>query len=410
MSRINLDNYEAFLLDLAEGNLSQADAELLKLFVDQHPELEIDLEDFSLPYFSGQQVNADFKPSLRKTDGDLQNEEIIRYVENLLTTKQRAAFELRLKSDSNLKRELLLFKKTILTSDHREESGIKDQLLKTDDDLILNNTLLAYFENQLTGADKILFEQTLKADAGLQQDLELFEKTRLSADPSVVFPDKKSLRKKNKLIVLWDLKVASMAAALLLLIGFVVVFMTYQSGLVNQRPAGIASASIKGDPEKIKTTPDEKKAESKEPVSGGNTISVPVAKKTIPNQPNKIPSTNTSNATLQKSGLASLETENLDVTAVEKKEIKTLVQSSVIAKESAGDTVTSETTYLTAFEDLEVEEELTPEKLRNKKSLWKRAVQLAKQANKLGVKSIDGEENIANTYRLSFNSFSVEKK
>jgi hypothetical protein len=45
-----------------------------------------------------------------------------------------------------------------------------------------------------------------------------------------------------------------------------------------------------------------------------------------------------------------------------------------------------------------------------KKGFWKRAVDIAKQANKLGLKSLDGEETTNQNYLLSFNSFSVEKR
>lgn len=45
MSKINLNNYEAFLLDYLEGNLSAEDTADLLLFASHHPELEIDLDD-----------------------------------------------------------------------------------------------------------------------------------------------------------------------------------------------------------------------------------------------------------------------------------------------------------------------------------------------------------------------------
>lgn len=44
MSRINLNNYEAFWLDYLEGNLSTEDTAELMLFISQHPGLDIDLE------------------------------------------------------------------------------------------------------------------------------------------------------------------------------------------------------------------------------------------------------------------------------------------------------------------------------------------------------------------------------
>jgi hypothetical protein len=67
----------------------------------------------------------------------------------------------------------------------------------------------------------------------------------------------------------------------------------------------------------------------------------------------------------------------------------------------------SKQNYLIA-EEIEVEEFIAaaPEK----KGFWQRAVSLAKKANKLGVKSLDGSETSNQNYSLSFNSFSIEKR
>ena len=46
--KINITNYEAFLLDYLEGNLSEGEISLLKIFVAAHPQLNIDLEDTEL--------------------------------------------------------------------------------------------------------------------------------------------------------------------------------------------------------------------------------------------------------------------------------------------------------------------------------------------------------------------------
>ena len=43
MQTITIDNYEAYLLDFSEGNLSDDLQVELELFLIQHPELEIDL-------------------------------------------------------------------------------------------------------------------------------------------------------------------------------------------------------------------------------------------------------------------------------------------------------------------------------------------------------------------------------
>ncbi len=47
---IDINNYEAYLLDHLEGNLSPADTEALMAFLDQHPDLKAEVEGLQLPY------------------------------------------------------------------------------------------------------------------------------------------------------------------------------------------------------------------------------------------------------------------------------------------------------------------------------------------------------------------------
>lgn len=47
---IDINNYEAYLLDYLEGNLSPADTEALLAFLDQHPDLKAEVEGMQLPY------------------------------------------------------------------------------------------------------------------------------------------------------------------------------------------------------------------------------------------------------------------------------------------------------------------------------------------------------------------------
>ena len=47
-NKIDIQNYEAFLLDYMEGNLSSEETVALQLFAAQHPHLEIDLNDLEL--------------------------------------------------------------------------------------------------------------------------------------------------------------------------------------------------------------------------------------------------------------------------------------------------------------------------------------------------------------------------
>ena len=64
MEKITLNNYEAYLLDYFEGNLGLDDLALLKTFINQHPELAIDLNDEKLPSLNTENLNFEFKSEI----------------------------------------------------------------------------------------------------------------------------------------------------------------------------------------------------------------------------------------------------------------------------------------------------------------------------------------------------------
>jgi len=68
-SIINKNNYEAFLLDLSEGNLTLAEEKALIDFLVEHPELEVDVE--GLPVLAADQAKLDptFKADLLRGGG-----------------------------------------------------------------------------------------------------------------------------------------------------------------------------------------------------------------------------------------------------------------------------------------------------------------------------------------------------
>jgi len=129
---IKKNNYEAFFLDYHEGNLSPQQVADLLLFVEQHPELKEEFESF-------ENVTLD----------DLSN----------------VSFE----GKSSLKREITL--------DNREEYFIRA------------------IENTLTPAENNLLENFLKQHPQFLPELELFKKTKVFAETSVVFENKESLKR-----------------------------------------------------------------------------------------------------------------------------------------------------------------------------------------------------------------------
>jgi len=162
MSKINSHNYEAFLVDYFDGNLSDVLITELKAFVIANPQLNIDLDDMDLPSFSEEGIEAGFKNDLKKTDTFLEDEELINYLENNLTEADKKIFEVKLVNDIALNNELKGYKKTILINEPALVFNEKAELVKTDDDLILNNSALAYLEGQLEASGKLQFEAELK--------------------------------------------------------------------------------------------------------------------------------------------------------------------------------------------------------------------------------------------------------
>jgi len=410
MSKINSHNYEAFLVDYFDGNLSDVLITELKAFVIANPQLNIDLDDMDLPSFSEEGIEAGFKNDLKKTDTFLEDEELINYLENNLTEADKKIFEVKLVNDIALNNELNGYKKTILINEPALVFNEKAGLVKTDDDLILNNSALAYIEGQLEASGKLQFEAELKTNSTLQKEVSLFNKTKLEATTSIQFPDKGSLKKETKVIALFSFrKLASMAAAILLLIGLAFVFNYYNSKpIISDQLANSISNNVNKvidtiDSLNLATTKSKaliannvtNAAESKSP-SKGNRKDLNIAKTNtvVLNENEILPLANNLIENESKAVFANNNTSKVDTT-------NTLLSNLNITTPKF-----SKQNYL-IVEVAEEEEAVASTTV--KKGFWKRAVDIAKQANKLGIKSLDGEETPDKNYVLSFNSFSVEK-
>lgn len=148
MERISIHNYEAYLLDSIEGRLTIEQQMDLDTFMALHPDLSVDLEGLA---------EVSFDP-------------------------QEAVFL------------------------------NKDALKKTESDLVSDELLIAYVEQQLSSEDKLRVEESCAANPSLAKELELYKHTIAKADTSIVFEEKKSLKRRSKVILL-NFRAASFAAA-----------------------------------------------------------------------------------------------------------------------------------------------------------------------------------------------------
>lgn len=146
MATITLHNYQAYLLDLAEGTLSDEMAIELELFLIQHPNLND--TNTELVYLNKDiAINYKAKPSLHKTTHDLvSDEQFVAYIENQLSQSDKDFIEKSCAINVDLGKELDLFKKSILLPDESIAFPNKNSLKKR---------AVLVFLNQLSAGYKI---------------------------------------------------------------------------------------------------------------------------------------------------------------------------------------------------------------------------------------------------------------
>jgi hypothetical protein len=113
VSKITLHNYEAFLLDYMEGNLSAEDTAALKTFALLHPELDVQLDDEPV-FLEKESSSYEAKSNVKALHTD---EMAIAYVENTLTGAELQKAESLLKNNLPFQHDVALYKKTIAQPD-----------------------------------------------------------------------------------------------------------------------------------------------------------------------------------------------------------------------------------------------------------------------------------------------------
>jgi len=132
MKQITKNNYEAFLLDFSEGNLSPAEMEMLFDFISNHPELEHELEDLERgPVLLTSHIGNKSKGKLLK---DSQKEEtynlVIASTEGVATQQEKNYLKELVKKDASLNTEIAMFNQIKLKADSQDQFSRKELLVK----------------------------------------------------------------------------------------------------------------------------------------------------------------------------------------------------------------------------------------------------------------------------------------
>src|ERR1051326_5000921 len=223
--RIHKNNYEAFFLDYYEGTLTPAQVQEPMAFLEQHPYLKEEFENFeniSLNEFEDE-IRLENKDAMKKDMVNDHNFEefAIAYAEGRLSAVQEAALLDFVEKNPSFKIQLELYRKTILPVEHVDFVN-KDALKKNEDELMpvmsVKETLfISAIEGILTTGQQQQLAALL-ADETHSREFELYKRTRLSADAQVVFPDRSALKRKEPARVIPLYYYWSAAASIALLI------------------------------------------------------------------------------------------------------------------------------------------------------------------------------------------------
>jgi len=158
--KINRNNYEAWLLDLFEGNLSPEQEADVALFLEQNPDLKVDAEEFD-------KVSLPPEKQIR--------------LDNSFTGK--------------LKRPIISPVGKINSSNYED-------------------FFIAWYEDTLRDDEKVNLEQFLHENPEFNEEFLLYGKIKLPKEKGIIYPDKNSL-KKTAIIPLYSKigVIASVAAA-----------------------------------------------------------------------------------------------------------------------------------------------------------------------------------------------------
>lgn len=420
MEKLDLHNYEAYLLDYLEGRLTTEQIQALKAFVVLHPELGIDLQQEALPVIDPETEHAPFKNELFREESPLDGI-VFDYVEGLMPVNEKLAFEERLQIEVELRRQTALFLKTRLVADDTVTMPSVSQMQKSESDWLNNFPAVAYLEKQLTEQESHAFETQLLQQPTLRRELDVLKASVLKPDMAVVFEHKENLKRGGRLIPLFsNTALYRMAAGLVLLAGLLAVIFNSPS---NQPiPLEQVSQQTKPNPAGSATSPatmaDHFAASTSTKANKKNIM----PSKSSPNV--TIPSTYASNTTTVNTSMQlsqeldpvvshspSLTNQNPFFQAPLPADSSNNVLASLspntvetVIQPMSSQVLNNQYLVINEEEDTEAEEPV------KEKGFWKKVTSLAKQATKLGVKGIEVEETKGNHLFLSFNSISIEKK
>lgn len=228
--RIDHSNYEAWLLDRLEGNLTPAQEQELDAFLAAHPELDpgldelptLDQLDVALSTADKDALKRALPPTGMPSTTNI-DDFLVARLEGDLTTEQLTALRLFLQAHPELQRNARLYDLVKLVPEAMAFAAKRDlerQLppVGQPDRHTVDDFLVAELEGDLTTEQQRALAAYLALHPEAGRSRELIQRTRIPAE-AVVYPQKGSLKRGGRVIPLgtWTLRFAAAASVAVLL-------------------------------------------------------------------------------------------------------------------------------------------------------------------------------------------------
>ena len=185
------------------------------------------------------------------------------YVDNELSPAERKAVEEFVAVNTDLQSELDLMKDTVLQPEQALSFDYKASLMKHESESAMINDsnceeyFILYTDNELTPEQKTMVEKFVYHHPQYQASFELLQQVKLTADQSVVFPDKSSLYRKekdDKIVPLFWMRMLA-AAVVLIAVGIASWYL-----ISNNNQTSVEPVIARTEPVKPATVTAEKQA------------------------------------------------------------------------------------------------------------------------------------------------------
>lgn len=251
MNEINIENYEAWLLDSLEGRLSADEQKALEAFLMAHPELDGALDGFEDFGLTPPDEGLKGRDNLKKSDKDIRDLLFFKAAEGELTPAEAEEFE-RLSAKPEFRDEYNQWKRVRLAAE--ETTVEKDDLYRLGldrpvSDFNFEYHTIAFAEGQLDEAGEKALMEYIGDDLERRRALAIAEGLKLRPAAGIFFPGKENLHRKERRGGL--LLILRAAAALLLLAAATFVYNTLLS------PTGVDDSGIAETKKTTQTTAPE---------------------------------------------------------------------------------------------------------------------------------------------------------